>query len=209
MHDPDTPTVALFSEHLLLGEALRSLLEAVGHFAVTGVETTPTDFLTRVGREPPDLVVLHAGNGISPELVALMEQVSAYPTVAVVDSVDGRSAERCLAAGARGVLETTTDPVTILAALRQVLNGHAVVPARTREPLVRANRSAALAGLSDRQRAVLKLLVAGCSNTEIASELCISKNTVKFHIRTIFRELGLHSRVEAARRYPLLAAEAG
>jgi len=205
MHDADTPTVALYSEHLLLGEALRSLLEAVGAFAVTGVEISAAALLALVGGRTPDLVVLHAGAGIRDDLVALIEQVSATPTVAVVDRVDNDSTERCLGAGARAVLETTTDPVTILAALRQVLNGHAVVPARNRGPLARADRSAALGALSNRQRAVLKLLVAGRSNTEIADELCISKNTVKFHIRTIFRELGLHSRVEAARRYPLLA----
>src|SRR5947209_3201119 len=117
MDEPHPPRVALFSEHLLLGEALRSLLEAVGHFHVTSVEIHATPFLAGVRRDAPDLVVLHAGHGVGPEIIGLVERVSARPTVTVVDAVDGRAIELCLAAGARAVLETTTDPVTILAAL--------------------------------------------------------------------------------------------
>ena len=56
-----------------------------------------------------------------------------------------------------------------------------------------------------RQREVLRLVVAGYSNAQVAAELVISVNTVKFHVRTIFRELDLRSRVDAARRYGALA----
>ena len=59
--------------------------------------------------------------------------------------------------------------------------------------------------LSARQREVLRLVVAGYSNAQIAAELVISVNTVKFHVRSIFRELGIRSRVDAARRHGGLA----
>jgi DNA-binding NarL/FixJ family response regulator len=54
------------------------------------------------------------------------------------------------------------------------------------------------ARLSARQRDVLALVAAGRSNQEIAHDLTITVNTVKFHVRTIFRDLGIHNRVEAA-----------
>jgi DNA-binding CsgD family transcriptional regulator len=63
--------------------------------------------------------------------------------------------------------------------------------------------------LSSRQREVLRLLAEGRSNREIADALFISVNTVKFHLRSIFRELGLRNRVQAAQRYAEHAATSG
>jgi DNA-binding NarL/FixJ family response regulator len=53
--------------------------------------------------------------------------------------------------------------------------------------------------LSPRQREVLHLLSLGMDNDQIAERLYISRNTVKFHVRTIYGRLGVHNRVEAAR----------
>jgi DNA-binding NarL/FixJ family response regulator len=63
-----------------------------------------------------------------------------------------------------------------------------------------------LAQLSPRQREVLELLALGMDNDQIAARLYISRNTVKFHVRTIYERLGVHNRVEAAR---VLAGAAG
>jgi LuxR family transcriptional regulator, maltose regulon positive regulatory protein len=65
---------------------------------------------------------------------------------------------------------------------------------------------ARLAALSRRQRDVLRLVAAGRSNVEIADELFISVNTVKFHLRSIFRQLGIANRVQAAQRYAELTS---
>jgi DNA-binding NarL/FixJ family response regulator len=56
-----------------------------------------------------------------------------------------------------------------------------------------------LGQLSPRQREVLHLLSLGMDNDQIATRLYISRNTVKFHVRTIYGRLGVHNRVEAAR----------
>ena len=56
-----------------------------------------------------------------------------------------------------------------------------------------------LGQLSPRQREVLELLSLGMDNDQIAARLYISRNTVKFHVRTIYGRLGVHNRVEAAR----------
>jgi DNA-binding NarL/FixJ family response regulator len=62
---------------------------------------------------------------------------------------------------------------------------------------VRHRCAEAAAGLSDRQRDVLRLVAEGRTNAEIAAELMLSVNTVKFHVRSIFRALRICSRVEA------------
>jgi len=53
--------------------------------------------------------------------------------------------------------------------------------------------------LTERERDVLKCMVAGQNNNEIAEELVISLGTVKFHISNIFQKLGIDSRVEAVK----------
>lgn len=52
--------------------------------------------------------------------------------------------------------------------------------------------------LSDRELQVLNLLAQGQSNPEIASALCLSKNTVKTHVRNILNKLGVDHRIQAA-----------
>jgi len=54
--------------------------------------------------------------------------------------------------------------------------------------------------LSERELRVLRLIAAGLSNQEIASELVVSVNTVKTHIKRIYDKLGVHSRVTAIER---------
>ena len=56
-------------------------------------------------------------------------------------------------------------------------------------------------GLSPRHRQILALMAQGQGNDEIATELELSPNTVKFHIRALYSRLGVHNRVEAANRY--------
>lgn len=51
--------------------------------------------------------------------------------------------------------------------------------------------------LSDRELQVLALLAEGCSNPEIAAELCLSRNTVKTHVRNILNKLGVDHRIQA------------
>jgi len=52
-------------------------------------------------------------------------------------------------------------------------------------------------GLTPREREILKLLVEGLNNTEIAATLMISLSTVKFHVSSVFAKLGVSNRVEA------------
>ena len=83
---------------------------------------------------------------------------------------------------------------TILA-LRNVLEGRAVMPAGWQSASAQANDP--LAMLSAREREILALLSGGMSNKQIAHHLTISSNTVKFHLRTIYSKLGVRNRVQA------------
>ncbi|MFF5288857.1 response regulator [Paractinoplanes globisporus] len=111
-----------------------------------------------------------------------------------------------LRAGASGFLLKDSEPEELIRAVRVVAGGDALlapsitrrliesfVEARPREPA----GAAALNGLTDREREVLRLMARGLSNAEIAASLFIAEQTTKTHVSRILQKLGLRDRVQA------------
>ena len=117
-----------------------------------------------------------------------------------------------LRAGASGFVLKDDPPEQLIAAIRTVAAGDALLsPAVTRrviEQFVRTPRPAAPPGLNeltDRELDVFRLVAKGLSNAEIGGRLFIGETTVKTHVSSILRKLGLRDRVQAV----VLAYEAG
>jgi DNA-binding NarL/FixJ family response regulator len=118
-----------------------------------------------------------------------------------------------LRAGASGFLLKDTLPEDLVAAIRVVARGDALIaPGITKRLIEQFTRSApasappaALEELTPREAEVLILVAGGLSNSEIADELVLSHATVKTHIKRILAKLGLRDRVQAV----VLAYEAG
>jgi DNA-binding NarL/FixJ family response regulator len=121
-----------------------------------------------------------------------------------------------LRAGAAGFLLKDVEPTALIAAIRTVVNGDALVaPAVTRSLIDYALRTpeepaggvdpAVLEPLSDREREVLGLLARGLSNAEVAGALFLAETTVKSHVSNLLSKLNLRSRAQAV----VLAYEAG
>jgi len=114
-----------------------------------------------------------------------------------------------LRAGASGFLLKDAPPADLLAAIRTVADGAAVLaPSTTRrlidrfvpllpDPERTARRDSLLEPLTDRERDVFRLLARGRSNREIASELFLSESTIKIHVGHILAKLNLRDRVQA------------
>lgn len=112
---------------------------------------------------------------------------------AVVIVPDAESAGRALDQGADGVILESDAPFSLDATVRAVAAGQIVVPRELHERRARP-------ALSARERQVLSMIVLGCSNREIGGRLHIAETTVKTHVRSSFRKLGVHSRAEACNR---------
>jgi two-component system response regulator DevR len=100
--------------------------------------------------------------------------------------------------GARGYVVKTVEPVDLPTVLRTALSGTTFTvwgaeAEQSPAPVVGAN------ALSERETAVLEAVARGLSNREIGRQLWISEQTVKFHLRNVYRKLGISSRTEAAR----------
>jgi DNA-binding NarL/FixJ family response regulator len=139
------------------------------------------------------------------------------PRVLILTTFDlDEYAFAALKAGAAGFMLKDVPPDELLAAIRAVHSGDAVVaPSTTRRlldrftPMLPASASAPrhpeLATLTEREREVLLLVAQGLSNSEVAGKLVVSEATVKTHVGRILTKLGLRDRVQAV----VLAYESG
>lgn len=136
-------------------------------------------------------------------LSAVATFVTAHPAtpLMVVSSSEAPADVRAaLALGALGYVGKAANASTLAAAIRLVLSGEVYVPQFMARADEGGSRSPAAADvLTSRQQAVLALIRGGASNKEIAYRLGVTEGTVKAHLTTIFRLLGVAGRAEAAR----------
>jgi DNA-binding NarL/FixJ family response regulator len=194
--------VVIAHEHELLAEALGRLLDDLG-ILVVGSACDSSALLEHLPETEADVLLLDAGfDPVAGPLVVLGHIRAVAPDLRIVVLAD--ALDEMLSIAARegdldGVVLTGTAGVELVAAIAQVVAGHAVFPAGWLRQVQEAAATNPLVQLSPRQREVLHLLSLGMDNDQIAERLFISRNTVKFHVRTIYGRLGVHNRVEAAR----------
>ena len=129
--------------------------------------------------------VLELGRKLQPQV----------PAVVISASESQFEIERAMALGAQGYVFKSVPGHLLLAALRRVMNGELAFPER-RE----CAAGAPSADLTARQLEVVSMLARGLSNKDIAVALNVAENTVKVHLATIYRILGVSSRTAALLR---------
>ena len=194
--------VVVAHQSSLLAEALGRLLDDLG-LVVVGSACDPAALQSLLLDATADALVLDAGfDPVSGPLGTLDRIRALAPGVHVVVIAD--ALDEALSTAARdgdldGVVLASAAGAELVAALAQVVAGQGVFPAGWLRPVSQPAEPSPLGQLSPRQREVLELLSLGMDNDQIAARLYISRNTVKFHVRTIYGRLGVHNRVEAAR----------
>ena len=192
--------VVIADDHRLILDGIRRALEADGGFEIVGETQSGTQVLPLVARTQPDLVVLDLRMPNMDGLACLDEIRRRYPDVKVVmlsASTSQDLIETALRRGASAYILKTVDPTDLPSTLRQALSGNVFSTTgigESDEPT-----GAKAAGLTEREITILKLLAHGRSNEEIARELWVAQQTVKFHLTNIYRKLGVKNRTEATR----------
>jgi DNA-binding NarL/FixJ family response regulator len=186
-------------DHALTRVGIRYALEKREDLTVVGEADTGPKVLPLVGRTMPDVVLLDTDMPGLDGLTCLERLHAQYPEVAVIMLAAEASPAQLGAAfarGARGWILKTIDPQELGAAIEHALNATVFVPYG---PVPDDSVAARSAGLSGRELDIIRLVGRGCSNREIATELWITVQTVKFHLTNIYRKLGLSNRTAAAR----------
>jgi DNA-binding NarL/FixJ family response regulator len=200
--DQERVRIVVAHRHGLVAEALGRLLESLG-LMVVGAACDLDALLERLPEAPADVLVLDAGfDATAGPIVALQRIRDTAPAARVVvlaESLDGTLGVLLREGDLDGVVLASASGHELVAAVAQVVAGQSVFPAGWMRNARRVAAGSPLSQLSPRQREVLALLALGMDNDQIAGRLYISRNTVKFHVRTIYERLGVHNRVEAAR----------
>jgi DNA-binding NarL/FixJ family response regulator len=190
--------IVLADDHGLMLAGARFTLEADG-FDVVGEAHSGPQVLPLVARTNPEVVLLDLRMPGIDGLECLSRIRDRHPDVKVVMCSMSNDADQIQGAfrrGACGYILKTIDPIDLGSAIRQAVYGtafHALgLPAMNEESAANA------AGLTDREVEILKAISSGRSNKAVAAELWVTVQTVKFHLTSIFRKLGVSNRTEAA-----------
>ena len=197
------PRVLLADDHLLVAEALKSLLEP--EFDLIGVVEDGRALLEEVEKLRPDVIVaditMPSLNGID-ALVRLRQGGDQTPVVFLTMHRDVSFARRALDAGASGFVLKHSASVELIAAIRAALQGKTYLTPQLAGEVLEAMKEGPeqagdpVASLTPRQREVLQLLAEGRSAKEIASNLDISTRTVEFHKYQMMETLDIHTNAE-------------
>lgn len=158
-----------------------------------------------IGREPPEedpsLTILCTSEveGLSEGVKRIRRASPDAPILIFGLHLDLPLARDALQMGTRGFVHAGMKPQQVVRAVRVVLEGEIVAPRQLLEFLVAIDEPADLDLLSSRQQEVLNLVGDGLTNAQIAKKLFLSESTVKQHLRSAYKVLGVRNRTEAAR----------
>jgi len=209
--------VLLVDDQPLFRSGVRMLVDSQPDLTVVGEAGNGGEAVTAAADNAPDVVMMDIRmpnvDGIAGTIGILQDAAEAGrtpPRIIVLTTFDlDDAALRAIRAGASGFLLKDAEPEFLLAAIRAVHGGHAVVApgaiadlldhvdARPSPPPdLSSARDTALADLSQREREIFAAVAEGLSNAEIAEREFISEATVKSHVGRILAKLGLRDRVQ-------------
>ena len=203
MSSPRRPRVLLADDHLLVAEALRSLLAS--EFELVGVVEDGRALIEAAETQRPDVIVADVTmprlNGID-ALIQLRQAGNPVPVVFLTMHRDVTFARRALEAGASGFVLKHSASIELIAAVRAALEGKTYLTPQIAGEVLETMKQGPERGndpagaLTPRQREVLQLLAEGRSAKEIASTLSISARTVEFHKYQMMETLDIHTNAE-------------
>jgi NarL family two-component system response regulator LiaR len=187
--------IAIVDDHRVVARSLKAYLESHVDMLVVGTATSGEELLANLAAWKPAVVIqdLFLPGGIDGVETTRRIRKAApdAQVVALTASTDEARMAGVLRAGAAGYVRKDADPEILLAAVRAVARGRTFI-----DPSV-AGRFAPVEELTPREIDVVRLLAAGRSNKEIATELEIGDETVKTHVTNVLAKLQADNRAQA------------
>lgn len=201
--------ILICDDHAIFREGLKNVLAADSRLEVVGEAADGLSAVQQASKLEPDLVIMDIAMPEMSGVEATREIVKAYPHIRVIIlSMHSRKAfiMEALKAGARGYVLKDSAGEKILQSVQAVLKGDSyldspvaahIVDEFVKMPDVQTGDDEELPQrLSERERQVLRLIVDGNTNKDIADKLFISPKTVENHRTNIMAKLGLHDVID-------------
>lgn len=189
--------VTCTDDHPLIIAGVKAILDAEPGMTFAGGATCGGDGLELFRRTLPDVALVDLRLPDLPGTAVIESIVCEFPQACVIALTTYKGdadIQRALAAGARSYLLKDSMYRELVDDIRRVHNGERYIsPAAAVELAEHALDS----GLTRRELDVLRLMSDGKRNKEIADDLCLSEDTIKFHVKSILVKLGVHDRTHA------------
>ena len=201
MTDSDRIRVMIVDDHAVVRSGLGAFFAVFPDLELIGEAENGAEAVVRCGLLKPDVILMDLIMPGTDGVTATRQIKANFPDVKVIaltsfqenDLVQG-----ALQAGATGYLMKNVSARDLAAAIRSAHAGKMTLSPEAAQILVQSRLQAQeFEALTDREREVLRLMVDGLNNAEIADRLTVSLSTVKYHISNILGKLGVENRVAA------------
>ena len=207
--------VLLADDQALVRSGFRMILDSRDDIDVVGEAQDGLEAVALAAELAPDVILMDVRmpklDGV--EATRRLTAAGLRARVVILTTFDlDEYVHEAIRAGASGFLLKDVQPVELVDAIRVVAAGNALLGTTVTKRLLERFTDGApratpptLEGLTEREREILALMAGGLSNGEIAKRLVVGETTVKTHVSSILRKLGVRDRVQAV----IVAYDAG
>ncbi len=208
LEPPALIRVLIADDHTIFRDGLKTLFDREPEFKVVGEACNGKEAIDLVKKLRPDILLL---DWVMPKvggmevLRALAESEGNVRTIVLSGVREGEEISKIFELGARGLVMKDTATGMLFKCIRSVMAGQYWIGRQSVANLVQTLKQVRSAaknaqpknyGLTPRELEVIKAVVSGYSNKDIAEQMGISEQTVKHHVTSIFDKLGVYNRLE-------------
>ena len=199
--------VVVADDHAVVRRGLTGLIESTDDLEVVGVARDGSEAVALVREHRPDVAVMDLQMPVLDGVEAtraIVVEATGTEVLVLTSFSDFARIDAAIEAGAVGYLLKDAEPEVLLDGIRAVARGGSPLdPRAARRLLSRRSTAAAaesedVAALSPREAEVLRLVVEGLLNKQIAQRLGITERTVKAHLTSAYQRIGVADRTQAA-----------
>lgn len=192
--------IFIVDDHTLFCKSLTSMLGMHKEFEVIGVETDGLQAFNNIQKLKPDIVILdlHLNNHSGLEIGSMIREANPDIKIVILTAFDNEvDVRRASDIGVNGFLLKNIDPRDFINYLRDIYNGeYRVSPEIAGIMFSKLKKISKSINLTEREIEIIQKVNAGYSYKEIAEQLYMSINTVKNHMKNIFRKLEVENKVQ-------------
>ncbi len=210
MTDTNKITLIIADDHMLIREGLKQLLELEGDISVVAQAGNGQEAIEKTLEYKPDILLLDINmpeiNGI--DVLRRLKDVGANTKVIILTIHDDKEyLFATMKIGADGYILKDSDANSLIRAIRDVNSGRTYIQPNLAKMMVDElnykdeesnGMLKKIRSLTKREYEVLTLIAEGLNNKDIADKLFISEKTVKNHVSSIFKKIGVNDRIQAA-----------